>query len=112
MSSNHAIVYGASAIVGWSIVDQLLRKYPNDSSFSKVTAITNRPLEISSSYWPTTDVHGPQLQLVSGFDLRNEEGPTLAALLKEKVNDVEGITTIFYSGLFDLEFPYVDYGIF
>lgn len=103
MSSEHAIVYGASSVVGWSIVDQILKRYPENSTFSKVTAITNRPLDLSNSYWPTPDTHRPKLQLVSGFDLRDEEGPALAASLKEKVNDVEGITTIYYSGLFDLE---------
>ncbi|KAJ5595697.1 hypothetical protein N7450_002155 [Penicillium hetheringtonii] len=97
MSSEHAIVYGASSVVGWSIVDQILKRYPENSTFSKVTAITNRPLDLSNSYWPTPDTHRPKLQLVSGFDLRDEEGPALAASLKEKVNDVEGITTIYYS---------------
>jgi len=111
MSSNHAIVYGASAIVGWSIVDQILKRYPDTSTFSKVTAITNRPLDLSSSFWPRPDTHRPKLQLVSGFDLRDEEGPALAASLKEKVNDVEGITTIYYSGLFDLGFHFFPFDI-
>lgn len=96
--SNHAIVYGASGLVGWSIVDQLLKQYPESGTFSKITAITNRPLDISRSYWPETDATGPKLELVSGVDLRHADGPTFAASLKDKLEDIASVTHVYYLG--------------
>lgn len=98
-SSNHAIVYGASGIIGWAIVDQLLRAYPDAGSFKKVTAVTNRPLELSETYWPESDSQGPELQLVSGIDLRSGDGATLAGSLTRTVNEIETVTHIFYLGM-------------
>ncbi|CAI7597740.1 unnamed protein product [Penicillium pancosmium] len=94
--SNHAIVYGASGLVGWSIVDQLLKQYPESGTFSKITAITNRPLDISRSYWPETDATGPKLELVSGVDLRHADGPTFAESLKNKLEDISSVTHVYY----------------
>lgn len=96
-SSNHAIVFGASGLIGWAIVDQLLRGYPRHGSFSTITAVTNRPLDTSESLWPT-DSDQPDLQLVSGVDLRKGDGATLADSLKQAVEDVESVTHIYYLG--------------
>ena len=41
---NHALVFGASGISGWAIVNQILSDYPAKGVFSAVTALTNRPL--------------------------------------------------------------------
>lgn len=99
-ASNHAIVFGASGIVGWAIVDQILRSYPDPTSFSRVTAITNRPIQLSDSCWPKpgTTKDQPALDLVSGFDLRHGDGAALANALKEKVPNVEDITHVYYTG--------------
>lgn len=98
-SSNHAIVYGASGIIGWAIVDQLLSAYPQAGSFSKVTAVTNRPLNVSESHWPEPDnSHRPDLQLVSNIDLRRGDGGSLPNSLKQVVNDVESVTHVYYLG--------------
>ncbi|KAK3490370.1 uncharacterized protein B0T23DRAFT_420873 [Neurospora hispaniola] len=94
-SSNHAIVFGASSLIGWAIVNQLLRGYPRLGSFSKITAVTNRPLDTSESLWPT-DSDQPDLQLVSGVDLHKGDGTTLADSLKQAVKDVESVTHIYY----------------
>ncbi|KAJ5400914.1 hypothetical protein N7465_011403 [Penicillium sp. CMV-2018d] len=94
--SHHAIIYGASGLNGWSLVNQLLRCYPDVGSFSTVTAVTNRPLDLSESHWPGPDQDRPALQLVSGIDLRHGDGATLAGSLKEAINDVESVTHIFY----------------
>ncbi|KAH7147142.1 hypothetical protein B0J13DRAFT_595332 [Dactylonectria estremocensis] len=94
--SGHAIVFGASGLIGWSIVDQLLRLYPRPGSFSKVTAITNRPLEASDSNWPEPSSDQPDLQLVSGIDLRCGDGVELANSLKQMVEDIETVTHIYY----------------
>lgn len=96
--SNHAIVYGASGLVGWSIVNQLLKQYPEAGTFSKITAITNRPLDVSRLYWPETDSTGPKLELVSGVDLRLADGPTFAESLNAKLEDIVSVTHVYYLG--------------
>ncbi|CAG8298957.1 unnamed protein product [Penicillium olsonii] len=93
--SHHAIIYGASGLIGWSLVNQLLRSY-DVASFSRITAVTNRPLNLSESHWPEPDRKQPVLQLVSGVDLRHGDGATLAGCLKEAINDIDTVTHIFY----------------
>ncbi|PWY90982.1 hypothetical protein BO70DRAFT_82393 [Aspergillus heteromorphus CBS 117.55] len=93
---NHAIVYGASGLIGWALINQLLSPYPEIGTFSKVTAITNRPLDLSETLWPEPDSNRPDLQLVSGIDLRGCDGPALAENLKQAVQGIEGVTHIYY----------------
>lgn len=66
---SHALVFGASGLVGWGVVDQLLSNYPAQGTFSKVTALVNRPLDIKDSFWPEESPARPKLELVSGFTL-------------------------------------------
>jgi nucleoside-diphosphate-sugar epimerase len=106
--SNHAIVFGASGLIGWALVDQLLSPYPHSGSFSKVTAVTNRALSRSKTYWPESESHRPDLQLVSGIDLRHGDGATLAHSLKQAVKDVESVTHIYYVGMSPLQYHYAD----
>ncbi|KAJ6075755.1 hypothetical protein N7499_007736 [Penicillium canescens] len=96
MDSNHAIIFGASGIIGWALVNQLLGPYPDAGTFSKVTAITNRPLSLSETCWPESNSQRQDLQLVSGIDLRRGDGTTLADTLKGTVKDVESVTHIYY----------------
>ncbi|ORY57731.1 uncharacterized protein BCR38DRAFT_501247 [Pseudomassariella vexata] len=95
-STNHAIVFGASGLIGWSVVYQLLSRYPESGAFSKVTAVTNRPVDISDSYWPELSTEQPDLQLVSGIDLRGGDGDTLADTLKQSIKCIESVTHVFY----------------
>ena len=97
-NSNHAIVFGASGLIGWSLVDQLLGSYPYARSFSRITAVTNRPLTLSDSYWPRAD-RQCDLQLVSGIDLRHGDGTTLAESLLQQVKNIRTVTHIYYLGL-------------
>lgn len=101
--SNHAIIFGASGLIGWALVDQLLGSYPDVGTFAKVTAVTNRPLTLSESHWPEPDSHRPDFQLVSGIDLRHCNGATLADALKQAVKDVESVTHIYYLGMSPLQ---------
>lgn len=100
--SNHAIVFGASGLIGWAIVDQLLSAYPGPGSFSKVTAVTNRPLDLNDSHWPKPESERPDLQLVSGIDLRRGDGSVLAESLQQVVKDIETVTHIYYLGMLPL----------
>lgn len=97
---NHAIVYGASGIIGWAVVDQLLSSHPDSGSFSKVTAVTNRPLNPRETYWPESESesaersHSPDLQLISGVDLRGD----VEALKTALSGDIKTVTHVFYLG--------------
>jgi uncharacterized protein YbjT (DUF2867 family) len=98
-TNRHAIVFGASGLVGWALVDQLLQPYPHAGSFSKVTAVTNRPLNLAESHWPEVASHRPDLQLVSRIDLRYGDAAALAESLKRAVKDIESVTHIYYLGM-------------
>ncbi|RHZ69792.1 hypothetical protein CDV55_103607 [Aspergillus turcosus] len=97
--SNHAIVFGAAGLLGWSSVNQLLSGYPTSGSFARVTAVLNRSVPEAELHWPSPGPDRPQLQIVSGVDLLRGTGDDLAKQLKEKVNGVEQITHVFYFGL-------------
>lgn len=98
-SHGHAIVYGASGLIGWALVDQLLSSYPSVDTFSEVTAVTNRPINPSKCHWPKPGFDRPELQLVSGIDLRHADGVTLAESLKQAVKGIERVTHVYYLGL-------------
>ncbi|KAI1855696.1 hypothetical protein JX266_000561 [Neoarthrinium moseri] len=103
--SNHALVLGASGLIGWSVVNQLLSNYPMPGSFPRVTALTNRPVGLEESCWPTERLSTgrPSLRLVSGVDLRcngrgdSGNGPQeLAKTLLERVEDAHTFTHVYY----------------
>ncbi|PYH94354.1 hypothetical protein BO71DRAFT_379718 [Aspergillus ellipticus CBS 707.79] len=94
--NDHAIVYGASGLIGWALINQLLSPYPDSGTFSKVTAVTNRPLDLSETQWPESHSRRPDLQLLSGVDLRGCDGLTLVENLRRVANDIEGVTHIYY----------------
>lgn len=97
-TTNHAIVFGAAGLLGWSVVNQLLSNYPEAGTFAKVTAVINRPVAEKDMYWPGETSGRPELQIVSGVDLLQGTGENLANVLREKVRDVGGITHAFYFG--------------
>lgn len=97
--ANHAIVYGASGLIGWAIVNQLLNSYPDAGAFSKVTAVTNRPLNLSETYWPEPNSKRPDLELVSGIDIGQEDETTVVNALKSTVKDINTVTHVFYLGM-------------
>lgn len=96
--SKHAIVYGASGLIGWALVNELLSSYPQRGTFSNVTAVTNRPLDLDKSHWPKEASSRPTLQLVSGINLQSGDGASLAASLQDSVKDLDTVTHIFYLG--------------
>ena len=92
----HALVFGASGLAGWGIVNQLLSNYPAAGSFAKVTALVNRQLDLKTSYWPIGEQ--PKFRLVPGVDLA-KEGRTeeeFSDWLKSHVEDIEDVTHVFY----------------
>lgn len=100
MSEYQALVIGASGLVGWSVVDQILKSYPaasGESPFRKVTALVNRSLNVEDSFWPKDEPKAPKLKLASGINLLcgDEEFETI---LKENVEDISTVSHVFYFG--------------
>ncbi|KAF6822743.1 sirq protein [Colletotrichum plurivorum] len=95
-SKNHAIVFGAAGLLGWSVVEQLLSNYPVEGSFGAVTAIVNRPLAESEFYWIEDSPSRPRLQVVPGVDLLSGTAEELSRQLKESVPGVADVTHVFY----------------
>ncbi|KAF2464835.1 uncharacterized protein BDR25DRAFT_271051 [Lindgomyces ingoldianus] len=95
LNNSHALIIGASGLIGWSVVNQLLQPYPPSSPFSKITALVNRPLKLGDSFWPEPGPGRPELELVWGVDLLGA-GEEFEEVLRERVKDVEGVSCVFY----------------
>ncbi|KAJ7309186.1 hypothetical protein DFH08DRAFT_1050243 [Mycena albidolilacea] len=77
------------AFLGWAITNTLLDGYPTPELFSKVSALTNRPLSLEIAQWPPS--HGVDLLQHGGqHALENE--------LQMKVTNIESITHVYFSG--------------
>lgn len=98
--AQHAIVFGASGILGWAVVNEILLNYPVKGSYSKVTALTNRPLSCKHSLWPEPAEDVPKLNIVSGVDLTKGTVEELTEILKKKIHDVSTVTHVFYFGTY------------
>ncbi|KAF7981805.1 hypothetical protein HWV62_31911 [Athelia sp. TMB] len=92
--SYHAIIFGASGLAGWGVVDQLLSNYPSPGTFSKVTALVNRPMSVKDSFWPIPAT--PALQLVSGADFAKGSVEEFTDWMRSNVADVESVTHAFH----------------
>ncbi|KJZ77691.1 hypothetical protein HIM_02868 [Hirsutella minnesotensis 3608] len=92
----HAIVFGAAGLLGWAVLDQLLSGYPRPGSFSRVTAVVNRPVSEQSLCVPEASPQRPELQLVPGINLGEGTAQDLARELRDRVPDASQITHVFY----------------
>lgn len=97
-SKNRAIVFGASGLLGWSVVNQLLSSYPQAGSFESVAAIINRPVPEEDLHLPGSSPQRPGFEVVSGIDLQRGSGEDLAEELKTKISHAGEITHVFYFG--------------
>ncbi|KAJ6071136.1 hypothetical protein N7499_009150 [Penicillium canescens] len=89
-SGKHALIFGASGISGWSLLNQCLH-YPTPTTFNRVTGLSNRP-------FPTEDALLPddaRLRFVSGIDL-TQSVETVSDHLKAKVDDIESVNVVFF----------------
>lgn len=100
-SSKHALVYGASGITGWAIVNQILNGFPSNETFSKVTALTNRPLPPEVAQWPSSE----KLQVVSGLDLLEGDQEALEKTMKDRVTDLDTVSHVFFFAYLMFEDP-------
>jgi hypothetical protein len=96
MPKNHALIFGASGISGWAITNQILNGYPSPDRFSRVTALTNRPLSAEASLWPQSE----KLQMFNGIDLMTTSGQKgLEVELKSKIKGIEEVSHVFFFGM-------------
>lgn len=100
--SRHALVFGASGLLGWAVVNEIMNHYPVKGTFSKVTALTNRPLTLQDSLWPTEGNALPDLNIVSGIDLTRGTLEEFKEVIKRRIPDIETVTHIYYFGIHDL----------
>lgn len=94
MSGKVALVFGASGVTGWSVVNEILTDYPKEGIWDKVYALTNRPLSLEDSHWP----NDPRLNIVSGIDLLKGSQEDLGKELKDKIDGIEKVTHVYYLG--------------
>ena len=89
---NHALVFGATGIQGWAVVNEILNCCPSEDSFDKVTALTNRPIT-ESMLWPASE----KLQVVSGINLLTDDGHEgLVKDIRQRVDGVDAVTHMFF----------------
>jgi hypothetical protein len=91
-TQKHALVAGASGISGWALVNTLLSNYPKAGVFSKITALTNRPLPKDVSQWPEDS----RLNVISGIDLLKGDQGNLEKNLAENIEDVKTVTHLYF----------------
>lgn len=101
---HHALVFGASGILGWAVVNEILNDYPEEGVYSKVTALTNRPLTLEDALWPKPDGQTPELNIVSGIDLTKGTMEDVKAVLKDRVPDIDTVTQVHYFGTNELTY--------
>jgi len=87
-----ALIFGASGVSGWAFVNEMLNDYPKKGVWGKVHALTNRPLKQGDSLWP----NDPRLNIVSGIDLLQGSQEELEQTLKDRIEDVNKVTHVFY----------------
>lgn len=91
-NGSYALIFGASGISGWSLLNQCL-SYPTTSSFRRIVGLCNRPLLKEDAYLPDD----PRLDIVSGIDL-TQSVSSVTDQLKAKVHDVESVEVVFFCG--------------
>jgi hypothetical protein len=92
MPQRIALVIGASGVSGWATTRELLR-YPTPTTFSRVIALSNRPLSLE-----VTLLDDPRLELVSGVDLTRSLNEVVGAL-REKVAGIAEVTHVYWYGM-------------
>lgn len=89
--SYQALIFGASGISGWAITRAaVLSEKPYE--FSRVIALTNRPLSRQNSNLPDD----PKLELRSGLDLT--KGTDSVKEFLENIPGIEKTTHVYFTG--------------
>ncbi|RDA85264.1 hypothetical protein CP532_2322 [Ophiocordyceps camponoti-leonardi (nom. inval.)] len=88
----HALVFGATGLLGWGVLEQLLSGYPGAETFATVTAVLRRRTTAGEL---GLDPVSEKLRLVDGVDLLAGD---VGGVLRERVHGVERTTHVFYFG--------------
>jgi hypothetical protein len=91
MSPHRALVFGASGITGWSLIQEALT-YPTPTTFDRVIGLTNRPLTKGEALLPDDE----RLSLYSGINLSTGVDAVEAAL--KRISGIEGVTHVYFGG--------------
>ena len=85
--SSHLVVFGASGISGLGVVQEALQ-YPTPNTFSSITGLTNRPLNILDVQIPSD----PRVTFYPGFDLT--KGPNFIASKLKTIRNINQTTHV------------------
>lgn len=88
-----ALVFGASGISGWAVMQNLL-SYPSPDTFRRIVGLTNRPMSKADGNFAEDD---KRIELYSGFDLRQELGG-VKTQLTNTVPRLQELTHVYYCG--------------
>jgi hypothetical protein len=91
MSPRRALVFGASGITGWSLVQEALT-YPTPTTFDRVIGITNRPLTKGDALLPDNE----RLSLYSGINL--SRGVEAVESGMKGIPGIGGVTHVYFGG--------------
>lgn len=94
MPGKSALVFGATGVSGWALVNEILHDYPDKGIWNRVHALCNRPLDLSRSFWPDDK----RLNIVPGVDLLQGNQAELEAKIASRIPEVENITHVYYLG--------------
>jgi hypothetical protein len=89
-----ALIFGASGVSGWALVNEILNDYPKKGIWGGVYALTNRPLSLEQSQWPKDD----RLHIMSGIDLLKGSQEDLEKTMKEKLPMISKVTHYIFLG--------------
>lgn len=92
---NRALIFGASGVSGWAMVNEILEDYPRPGIWGGVVALTNRPLSLEQSQWP----RDTRLSIVSGVDILAGSQQDLEDTLNARVPGIGSITHMIYLGV-------------
>jgi hypothetical protein len=91
-NEKHALILGASGISGWALLNQV-RTYPSKTSFTRISAQTNRPLSKKDALIPDDD----RINLFNGLDF-TKSVDEVKKLFQEKVKDIDSVTHVYFTG--------------
>jgi hypothetical protein len=90
MSPHRALVFGASGITGWSLVQEALI-YPTRTTFDKVIGLTNRPLTKTEALLPDDG----RLSLYGGINL--SAGVDFVEEGLKRIEGIEEVTHVYFA---------------
>ncbi|KAL3458344.1 hypothetical protein BJX64DRAFT_266804 [Aspergillus heterothallicus] len=86
----HALIFGATGISGWSLMNQCL-SYPSPTTFSRITGLCNRPTRKEDLFLPEDN---GRINIVSGIDLTAPVDTVIRGL--SKIEEISSVDVVFF----------------